>query len=432
MPASREPIPRSAQLGKTAEAKGRRIAYIVSEYPKVSHSFIRREIHALERRGWQVLRLSMRGWNSELVDPGDIQERSNTLFALKGGASALVVAMVRSFVLKPRRFLKALLLAMRMMRHSDRPFVWHLIYLAEACWILPYLEKREINHLHAHFATNPAEVAMLASELSGITYSFTIHGADEFDRAMFIHLPEKIRRAKLVIAVSSYHRSQLYRLSGFDCWKKVHVVHCGIDQMFTSAAASVEAPATARLVCVGRLCEEKGQLLLLEAAAILAREGRAFEFVLVGDGKHRPLIEERIAHLGLGAHVRITGWAPSDRVRDEMLAGRGFVLPSFSEGLPVVLMEAMALGRPVLTTYVGGIPELVVNGETGWLFPAGSVEDLAAAMRACLDSSDELLRVMGGNARARALQRHHIDEQVAKLDGLFTSILEGTERSRRS
>lgn len=406
-----------------AGAGGRRIAYLVSEYPKVSHSFIRREIFALEKRGWQVLRLAVRGWNSVLVDPDDIRERDHTLFVLKGGAFGLAKAVARAFASRPRRFLKTLSLAMRMMAHSDRPFVWHLIYLAEACWIVPQLEKRGIMHIHAHFGTNPAEVAMLASELAGITYSLTIHGPEEFDRAPSIHLAEKIRRAELVLAVSSYGRSQLFRIAELECWKKIQIVHCGIDRAFADIAR-VEWPVAARLLCVGRLCEQKGQLLLVEAAAILAREGRAFELVLVGDGEHRPLIEKLIARHKLEEHVRITGWAPADRVRSEMLAARGLVLPSFAEGLPVVLMEAMALGRPVLTTYVAGIPELVIDKETGWLFPAGSVDDLAAAMRACLDAPEEALKAMGGKARARALARHHIDEQAAKLDELFMSILE--------
>jgi colanic acid/amylovoran biosynthesis glycosyltransferase len=421
-------VSRQKHLHRADSGTVRRIAYLVSEYPKVSHSFIRREIRALEKRGWQILRLSIRGWNSVLVDPADIDERDHTLFVLKGGLPALVAAMGRAFILKPRRFLKALFLAMRMMVRSDRPFIWHLIYLAEASWIVPQLEKRGITHFHAHFGTNPAEVAMLVSELSGMTYSLTIHGPEEFDRAPSIHLTEKVRRAELVIAVSSYGRSQLFRLVEQKYWKKIQIVHCGIDQTF-AAVSQMEKTETARLVCVGRLCEQKGQLLLIEAAAILAREGRAFELVLVGDGEHRPLIEELIVRHDLERHVRITGWATADRVRGEMLAARGFVLPSFAEGLPVVLMEAMALGCPVLTTYVAGIPELVIDGKTGWLFPAGSVEDLTAAMRACLDSPHHVLRVMGESARARALQRHHIDDQAAKLDSLFASIL-GSESSR--
>ena len=411
------------------EAKGellpnRRIAYVVSEYPKVSHSFIRREIQALERRGWHILRVAMRGWDTILVDPTDVQERGRTLFVLKDGAVPLAAATFHMLVTEPRRFFAALSLAVQMMHRSDRPFVWHLIYLAEACWMAPHLNRQKIDHLHAHFGTNPAEVAMLASVLIAGTYSLTVHGPEEFDRAHSIHLREKIRRAELVVAISSFGRSQLFRIADEANWDKIQVVHCGIDGAFTEELKG-DTSVNKRLVCVGRMCEQKGQLLLVKAAAFLAAEGGDFELVLVGDGEHRPLIEALIARLGLASYVRITGWASAEQVRDEILAARALVLPSFAEGLPVVLMEAMALGRPVLTTYVAGIPELVIDGETGWLFPAGSVEDMLTAMRACLQTSEEELERMGRAARIRALQRHDIEGQAARLSELLSSIAGG-------
>lgn len=425
--------PRRRKSRKTAEKEvhkagelltNRRVAYVVSEYPKVSHSFIRREILALERCGWHILRVAMRGWDTVLVDPADIVERGKTLFVLKDGPWPLAAAALSALVTAPGRFLAALCLAVQMMHRSDRPFVWHLIYLAEACWMLPHLKRQQIDHLHAHFGTNPAEVAMLASVLIGGTYSLTVHGPEEFDRAPSIHLREKIRRAELVVAISSFGRSQLFRLADQESWDKIQVVHCGIDRAFTRESEGDPSKA-GRLVCVGRLCEQKGQLLLVKAAALLAAEGQEFELVLVGDGEHRPLIEELIARLGLTSYVRITGWATAEQVRDEILAARALVLPSFAEGLPVVLMEAMALGRPVLTTYVAGIPELVIDGQTGWLFPAGSVEDMVAAMRTCLQTPDEELERMGRAARTRAIKRHDIDGQAAKLSDLLASVSGG-------
>ena len=141
-------------------------------------------------------------------------------------------------------------------------------------------------------------------------------------------------------------------------WPKVHVVHCGVGfdvyRRLSSALSSAQ-----RLVCVGRLCEQKGQLLLIEAAHRLTAEGTDFELVLAGDGELRAGIEASISHYRLQDKVRITGWISNDQVRKEILAARALVLPSFAEGLPVVLMEAMALRRPVISTYVAGIPELV-------------------------------------------------------------------------
>lgn len=405
-----------------ARKSTRKLAYLVSQYPKVSHSFIRREILALERRGWDIARISIRGWDAELVDPADLSELEKTSFVLKGGLPALVLAVLSQMLRSPRRFLSALVLALRMMRASDRPAAWHLIYLAEACWIAPRLLRQGINHLHAHFGTNPAEVAMLAGALAGISYSLTIHGPEEFDRAQSIHLDEKIRRAAFVVAISSYCRSQLYRAVEQRHWPKIKVVHCGIDTAF-SALETVTPSDAARLVCVGRLCGEKGQLLLIQAAAVLAKEGRKFTLVLVGDGELRPAIEKLVHALGLRDHVEMIGWASAERVKQEILAARALVLPSFAEGLPIVLIEAMILGRPVLTTYVAGIPELVIDGRTGWLFPAGSEEELLRAMRACLETRSDTLKVMGDLARVRALERHGIDEQADSLTSLFETAI---------
>jgi glycosyltransferase involved in cell wall biosynthesis len=167
------------------------------------------------------------------------------------------------------------------------------------------------------------------------------------------------------------------------------------------------------------LCEQKGQLLLLEAARILSEQGVAFEIVLAGDGEMREQIESLITQYGLQAQVRITGWISSEQVRAEILAARALVLPSFAEGLPVVIMEAMALRRPVLTTYVAGIPELVRQGENGWLFPAGAVNELATALADCLAQPVEVLQRMGEAAYQRVLERHDIDTEAAKLAELF-------------
>lgn len=259
---------------------------------------------------------------------------------------------------------------------------------------------------------------MLANALGGPTYSFTVHGPEEFDKPQFIHLGEKVRRAAFVVAISAYGRSQLFRWVAHAHWGRVKVVHCGLERAFHDVPA-VAVPSVPRLVCVGRLCEQKGQLLLLEAAHILAAQAVEFEIVLAGDGEMREQIEALIALYGLQTQVRITGWISSEQVRSEILAARALVLPSFAEGLPVVIMEAMALRRPVLTTYVAGIPELVRQGENGWLFPAGAVQELAAALADCLATPVEALQRMGDAAYQRVLERHDIDTEAAKLAEFF-------------
>lgn len=396
-----------------------RIAYLVNQYPKGSHSFIRREILALERQGIEVFRIALRGWHGELVDPEDVLERKRTRYVLRDGAFPLLLATIRMLVTRPVRFSRALRLAWKMGRRADRPLAVHLAYLAEACRILPWLRQAGAAHVHAHFGTNSAEVAMLSKALGGPGFSFTAHGADEVDKALFIGIAEKIRRAEFVVAVSSYGRSQLYRRVEHAFWPKVHIVHCGLDSTFM---ASTTAPLSARrLVCVGRLCEEKGQLLLVDAARRLAAEGIDFELVLVGDGEMRADLENLIAEHGLQKRIRITGWLTGERVREEILGARALVLASFMEGLPLVLMEAMGLGRPVISTFVGGIPELVEAGVNGWLVPAGDVSSLAHAMRQCLELDPEMLAPIGAAGRQRVLAHHQVDTQACKLAALFDS-----------
>ncbi|WP_369991820.1 glycosyltransferase family 4 protein [Pseudomonas xanthosomatis] len=395
-----------------------RIAYFINQYPKVSHSFIRREILALERQGLEVQRFALRGWDAELQDPEDLGERERTRYVLQGGLKGLLRPMLQVLRAAPKRFGAALCLALRVGWRADRPWPYHLVYLSEACQLLQWLQAAGSEHVHAHFGTNSAEVVMLANALGGPGYSFTVHGPEEFDKPQFLHLGEKVRRAAFVVAVSNYGRSQLYRWVAHEHWAKVKVVHCGLERSFHDVPP-VPVPDVPRLVCVGRLCEQKGQLLLLEAARQLAQRGLGFELVLAGDGELRAPIEALVARHGLQAQVRITGWVSGARVREELLAARALVLPSFAEGLPVVIMEAMALRRPVLTTYVAGIPELVQPGENGWLFPAGSVEALVEALAASLATPVARLQAMGEAAHQRVIERHAIDTEAARLAELF-------------
>jgi glycosyltransferase involved in cell wall biosynthesis len=394
------------------------VAYLVNQYPKVSHSFIRREILALERRGLRVLRFAVRGWNEPLVDPDDRSERDVTRYLMQRGLSALVAPMFRRLVAHPRRFATALVAALHRAKRADRSLPYHLVYLAQACALLEWLHAERATHLHAHFGTNPAEVAMLIRLLGGPPYSFTVHGPEEFDKPEFLGLREKVRHAAFVVAVSSYGRSQLFRWVGIESWSKVHVVHCGLDAAF-HAAGPAPLPLIPRLICVGRLCEQKGQTLLIEAAHRLKLRQIPFELVLAGDGEMRAENEQAIARFGLQGSVRITGWISSVDVRSEILNSRAMVLASFAEGLPVALMEAMALGRPVLTTFVAGIPELVVDREHGWLVPAGDVAALAVALETCLTTSVDVLATMGRAARTRVLARHNVDVEANKLALLF-------------
>ena len=398
-----------------------RIAYFINQYPKVSHSFIRREILALERQGFDILRIALRGWDAELVDAEDQRERMLTRYVLQAGIMALMFAMLRIVIFSPLRFFTAFKLALRMGIRADRPWPYHLIYLAEACRIIPWLKEYKAEHIHAHFGTNSTEVVMLAHALGGPSYSFTVHGPEEFDKPEFLRIREKVKHAAFVVAISSFGRSQIYRWINHDEWHKVHVVHCALEQAFYDVVA-VPIPSLPRVVCVGRLNEQKGQLLLLEAVNHLVRKGINIELVLAGDGEMRHDLEAMIQNYKLQGNVRITGWISGDQVREEILSARALVLPSFAEGLPVVIMEAMALRRPVLTTYIAGIPELVRAGEDGWLFPAGDMMALVSALEELLASPIDVLEKMAGKAHQRVLERHSVDIEARKLAELFHAV----------
>jgi glycosyltransferase involved in cell wall biosynthesis len=390
---------------------------LTSFYPSGSHSFIRREIAGLEERGVTVERFSIRP-PSGLVDPADVAEADRTTVLLAAGSLRILAATVAAILTRPRRFLRALRLAVRFGRRSPRGVGRHLIYLAEACLLLRLMRERGVAHLHAHFGTNPAAIALFARTLGGPPYSFTVHGPDEFDGPQAESLGDKIAGAAFVVAVSSFGRSQLYRWANHRDWGRIEVVHCGLDATFLGADP-VPVPATPRLVCVGRLAEQKGQLILLQALAQLAGEGVALEAVLAGDGPMRSAIETEIVRLGLTGKVRITGWLSGADVRREIESARGLVLPSFAEGLPVVLMEALALGRPVVSTFVAGIPELVQDRVHGWLVPAGDVERLADAIRELLTTTPERLAAMGKAGAARVAERHDAEREAGRLAELF-------------
>jgi glycosyltransferase involved in cell wall biosynthesis len=257
---------------------------------------------------------------------------------------------------------------------------------------------------------------MFAAELAGIPYSFTVHGPDEYERASVLSLDEKLRRAAFAVCVSAYGRCQLMLSSPIDLWPKIAVIHCGVD----SAAIDVPSiPANPRLVCVGRLDERKAQLVLVEAVRRLRDEGVECQVVLVGDGPMRPNIEAAIRNANLQDLITITGWVPGDTVKAEMEAARGLVLSSFFDDIPIAIIEAMAMGRPVISTYVGGIPELVTPEKTGWLVPPGDYDALAGAIQNLIEASGETLSVFGAAARARVLERHDALKEATKLNQLF-------------
>jgi glycosyltransferase involved in cell wall biosynthesis len=392
-----------------------KVAYLVNQYPAVSHTFIRREILELERRGHEVLRLTMRKSNCVLVDTLDQDEARRTVSLLDTPWTAAATIALKSFLGGPGRFFRALRSAWRLARVSRRGLVRHVAYFMEAVLLAHYCRCHAVRHVHVHFGSNSASVALMANRLSGLSYSFTVHGTEELDAPATWSLQEKVSRGKFVVAISHFGRAQLFRWTEESDWRKIHVVHCAVDDVFFDEARDVDENADT-LVCVGRLSPEKGHVVLLDAFQQAVNEGLQLRLLLVGDGQLREAIEQHVEEHGLSSRVQICGWLSGQQVRTALLRSRGLILPSFAEGLPVVIMEALALGRPVITTFVGGIPELVRDGVNGWLIPAGDVEALKGAIHRIGAASSAELTEMGHKGAQSVRAAHRLCTEVGKLE----------------
>ena len=396
-----------------------KIAYLVNQYPTTTHTFIRREILGVEKSGLQVLRITIRRTTADLPTREDREELEKTFAVLDRGVLPLLWDVVLLAFRRPVAWLRAAALAIRLGHRSHRGLLRHIIYFAEACTIARLLERSGVEHLHAHFGTNPGMVALLAHTLDGPPYSITIHGPGEFDSPELLHLREKVARSAFIATISDFAKSQTYRWSHPEDWKKIHVVRCGIDQRFLDNPL-VPIPDTPRLVCVGRLGHSKGHALLIQAAARLVQEGLCFEIILIGDGPLRSFCEKLIHEQDLLETLKITGWLDERAVCEEILASRALVLPSFGEGLPVVIMESFALARPVISTRIAGIPELVESGVNGWLINSGNLEELVGAIREALHTPVDRLFNMGKEGRRVVLEKHNSLIEAEKLANLIT------------
>jgi colanic acid/amylovoran biosynthesis glycosyltransferase len=396
------------------------IAYLAPIYPSPSVTFIRREIAALEAQGLTVQRFTLRRFANGLVDEADRLEEQRTCAILEAGAFGLAKAFILEALRQPRQWCMALARAVKMGVRSERGLIRHLIYFAEACVFRGLLTRCGAKHVHAHFGSNSVDVACLCRLLGGPPYSITIHGPEEFDAPRPLSLRDKVHYASFVVAVSHFTRGQLYRWCSPEDWCKIHVIHCGLDEL-VSSMETVRVPEGRRLVNIGRLSEQKGQCLLVEAAAQLRDQGFDFELIIVGDGPMRAYIEQLVSQFGLQEQVRVTGYLSNREVFKELLSARVLVLPSFAEGLPVVIMEALALGRPVISTYVAGIPELIEPGINGWLVPTGALEPLVNAMAEALTANPTELDRMGRAGAAKVAEQYDVLVEAKKLASLMAN-----------
>lgn len=395
------------------------VAYLTGEYPMVSHTFIQREIDGVRRAGVGVVPFAIRRPGPEhLTGPEERAAAAETFYVIEAARNPLRLlgAHLGCLVAAPGRYLAALRLALTGGGPGARAFLWQLFYFAEAGVLARALRRRGVRHIHNHFADSSCTVTMLAAALGGLPYSFTMHGPTEFFAAERWRLDLKIARARFVACISHFCRSQLMIFAAPEHWEKLRIVHCGVEPArYGAERAGRDGPVEIVTVC--RLAPLKGVAVLLEA---LARSGAAgaVRLTVVGDGPARAALERAAAARGLGGRVRFTGYRSQDQVAAHLAEADIFVLASFAEGVPVVLMEAMAGRLPVIATRVGGVAELVEDGVSGLLVAPSDAAGLADAI-ARLAADPALRARMGEAGRAKVAAEFDVDAEAARLAALF-------------
>ena len=398
--------------------KPARIAYLTGEYPAISHTFILREVLALRDLGYDVQTCSVRRTGSEHHRGPDEKAAAETTFYILDAAKkpATLLAALGWAMARPGQLWRTLRLALKTRPAGIKATIWQMFYLLEALVLAHHCDRAGIIRIHNHFAMASSSVAMLASELSGIPYSFTLHGPADFLDTGRWRLDEKIARASFVACISQFCRSQAMLFSDPAHWPRLHIVHCGVDP--DRYAAASDRPAGRDVLFIGRLAAAKGVPVLLEAFAQLRDAWPDARLTLIGDGPARAALEARSRELGLTQAVRFTGYLSQAEVASELARCDLFALPSFAEGVPVVLMEAMASGRPVVTTRIAGIPELVQDGISGCVVAPGDVDAFAEAMIAVL-ADPETARSMGQAGHEKVSAEFNVRHEAERLGKLL-------------
>jgi glycosyltransferase involved in cell wall biosynthesis len=357
-----------------------KIAYLCNPYPAISHTFVFREIASLRAEGMDVFTATV-DYPTELskMTAAEQAEGQQTLVLKNSKVLQILLQALRLLSASPAGFLRMVRRACSFGFIGPKNPLKAAGYLAEAVILLSWLRKNEICHIHEHFANPTALVAMLCREYGGISYSLSIHGPDIFYQVDSAMLAEKVAGAAFVRCISHYCRSQIMRITPHEKWRNAHIVRCGVDPEVYRPSEDPQN-SLPRFLCVGRLCPAKGQHLLLAACALLAGKGLAFTLVFIGDGPDRQSLRALCTELDLDPVVTFRGALGQEEVRQEYRAADIFVLPSFAEGVPVVLMEAMAMAKPVVSTRITGIPELIDDGVDGLLAVPGDVDDLAVKL----------------------------------------------------
>ncbi len=397
---------------------GLTVGYLSSVYPALSHTFIFREIRALRALGMEVKAASIRL-------PGDLdrmtveerEESGRTYYVNSTSYARLLAAHLRLLALQPRGYFRAMGYALCLRKMGSLPLFKLAAYFAQAGLLMDWMRREGICHLHVHFGNPPATAAMIAAHAGAAPFSLSIHGPDIFNDEGANLLAEKLDKALFVRCISHFCQSQVMRLTAFRQWSKLHIVRCGVD-IRTFSPRPVPNNPVPQVVCVGRLVSAKGQYVLLQACDELRKRGVPLHVTFLGDGPERPALEEAAARLELRDLVTFLGAVGQDQVHSHLDRADLMVLPSFAEGLPVVLMEAMAKEVPCISTRIMGIPELIQDGVNGFLAPASDWLTLADKMALLLGDA-ELSAEFGRKGRLAVMEAYDMETNGRAMHDLF-------------
>ena len=403
------------------------LAYLISQYPAISHTFILRELHHLRELGFFIPTASIRTAVPSATGflEAEQKEYASTFYVKARGPLRIGYDHLVCFLRQPLAYLRGLRTALRFAHLDLKALAYHLLYFAEAVTIGEWMRRNSIPHLHVHFANAAATAALLLKQTHGIPYSLTVHGPDEFYDTEMYHLREKIEGAAFICCISRFCRSQLMKVSSPMHWGKMQVCALGVDpDVFTPRLPPMRQDSF-KLLCVGRLCAAKGQAILLAAVSKLVERGRNVRLDLLGDGPDRQVLEDQVAGMRLEKIVVFHGAVNQEYVCKLLKINHLFVLPSFAEGVPVSLMEAMAMEIPVVSTTIAGIPELIESGTEGILVPPSDPTLLADAIEKLMDNP-ELRQRLAAGGRRKVLQAYNQPRNVHRLAEIFQQQLQGS------
>lgn len=417
--------PSNGQHGQEPE-RNSTVAFLLSRYPAISHTFFLKEVLGLRERGLDVRVASINAPDRPQKDlpPIEAAEAEKTYYIKSAGAVKTLLKLGFIAILHPASVFRGLAAALALGGWDWKARIFAMFYLAEALLVGDWMNRQSLEHLHVHFGGPVATVGMLTAKAWNKTWSITLHGPDEFFDQDYFYLAQKIDSASFVICISDFCRSQVLRIVPQLDEGRVEVVRLGVDctNLNPPALADVSTSRTLRLVCTGRMVAAKGHRILFKAIAqclpVLNAADVELSCDLIGDGPERSNLEQYADRLGISKVVQFLGARSHDQTLSLVALADIFVLASFAEGLPVALMEAMALGIPCVSTTIAAIPELIKNGENGLLVSPANPSALGHAL-AKLAQDPQLRLRFGRAARATVESEYNLSINLDTLASLW-------------